>query len=99
MLNLRELREESLMTQAQVAEKMGVTQGYVSKLESKDVMNVGLLVIVRYINAIGGVLDLDISLPQKHIYDSHEIRPCVGANKHRYGRGTNYCVYCGEEKQ
>jgi DNA-binding XRE family transcriptional regulator len=51
---LVELRKERGFTQAQVAERMGVTTGRVSQIESGQVS--GQEVVARYVEALGGSL-------------------------------------------
>ncbi|WP_225447591.1 helix-turn-helix transcriptional regulator [Streptacidiphilus sp. PB12-B1b] len=51
---LVELRKERGFTQAQVAERMGVSPGRVSQIESGQVS--GQEVIERYVEALGGSL-------------------------------------------
>ncbi|MFI9598411.1 helix-turn-helix domain-containing protein [Streptomyces sp. NPDC052043] len=51
---LVEMRQERGYTQAQVAERMGVTKGRVSQIESGQVS--GTDVVARYIEALGGSL-------------------------------------------
>jgi DNA-binding XRE family transcriptional regulator len=49
---LAELRKERGFTQAQVAERMGVTAGRVSQIESGQVS--GQDIVARYVGALGG---------------------------------------------
>jgi DNA-binding XRE family transcriptional regulator len=49
---LTEMREERGYTQAQVAERMGVSKGRVSQIESGQVS--GTEIMARYIQALGG---------------------------------------------
>ncbi|MFC3576793.1 helix-turn-helix domain-containing protein [Streptomyces yaanensis] len=51
---LVEMRQERGFTQAQVAERMGVSKGRVSQIESGQVS--GTDVMARYIEALGGSL-------------------------------------------
>jgi DNA-binding XRE family transcriptional regulator len=51
---LVEMREERGLTQAQVAERMGVSKGRVSQIESGQVS--GTEVMTRYVEALGGHL-------------------------------------------
>ncbi|NNJ06749.1 helix-turn-helix transcriptional regulator [Streptomyces sp. PKU-MA01144] len=53
---LTEMREERGCTQAQVAERMGVSKGRVSQIESGQVS--GTDIMARYIQALGGSLML-----------------------------------------
>ncbi|MFD6433834.1 helix-turn-helix domain-containing protein [Streptomyces venezuelae] len=51
---LVEMRQERGFTQAQVAERMGVSKGRVSQIESGQVS--GAEVMARYVEALGGSL-------------------------------------------
>ncbi|MFJ3333164.1 helix-turn-helix domain-containing protein [Streptomyces sp. NPDC086766] len=51
---LVEMRQERGYTQAQVAERMGVSKGRVSQIESGQVS--GTDVVARYVEALGGSL-------------------------------------------
>ncbi|MDW8807817.1 MULTISPECIES: helix-turn-helix domain-containing protein [Streptomyces] len=51
---LADMRQERGITQAQVAERMGVTKGRVSQIESGQVS--GTDVVARYVEALGGNL-------------------------------------------
>ncbi|MEV6792431.1 helix-turn-helix transcriptional regulator [Streptomyces sp. NPDC051320] len=51
---LVEMRQERGFTQAQVAERMGITKGRVSQIESGQVS--GTEVMTRYVQALGGKL-------------------------------------------
>lgn len=55
---LRELRQFRNLTQCEVAERMGVTIGRVSQIESGEVS--GLDVLERYARALGGFLTVSI---------------------------------------
>lgn len=58
---LRELRQFRNLTQSAVAERMGVTIGRVSQIESGEVS--GLDVLERYARALGGCLTVSINFP------------------------------------
>ncbi|MDX3694324.1 helix-turn-helix transcriptional regulator [Streptomyces europaeiscabiei] len=51
---MADMRQEHGITQAQVAERMGVTKGRVSQIESGQVS--GTDVVARYVEALGGNL-------------------------------------------
>ncbi|GHE62281.1 helix-turn-helix domain-containing protein [Streptomyces capitiformicae] len=51
---LVDMRQERRFTQAQVAERMGVSKGRISQIESGQVS--GTDVVARYIEALGGSL-------------------------------------------
>ncbi|GAA4605714.1 hypothetical protein GCM10023195_20060 [Actinoallomurus liliacearum] len=55
---LAEARKRRGMTQAQVAEIMGVSPGRVSQIENGRVTDVGTEVLTRYVEALGGKLKI-----------------------------------------
>lgn len=63
---LAELRKDRDLTQAQVAERMGVTKGRISQIENGQVS--GQEVIARYVEALGG------HLITAAIFDDGELR-------------------------
>ncbi len=56
---LRELRERAGLTQAQLAERIGVGQRQVSKIEGGDLDNARIGTIRRYLEAVGGGLAVE----------------------------------------
>jgi len=56
---LRELREATGLTQAQLAERIGVGQRQVSKIEHGDLDNAKIGTIRRYLEAVGGDLSIE----------------------------------------
>lgn len=62
LLALYELREAMGTTQGEVAEHMGVSQPYVSKLEARGEMS--LTTLARYLSAIGGRLEVRAVFPE-----------------------------------
>ncbi|WP_066587488.1 helix-turn-helix domain-containing protein [Corynebacterium provencense] len=56
---LRELREQAGLTQAELAERIGVGQRQVSKIERGDIDNAKVSTIRSYLEAVGGALSLD----------------------------------------
>ncbi len=56
---LRELREQAGLTQAQLAEKIGVGQRQVSKIERGDIDSAKVSTIRGYLEAVGGDLVLE----------------------------------------
>ncbi|MFC9911021.1 helix-turn-helix domain-containing protein [Streptomyces sp. NPDC059866] len=63
---LVDMRQERGFTQAQVAERMGVTKGRVSQIECGQVS--GTDVVARYVEALGG------SLVMVAVFDDGELR-------------------------
>ncbi|MFE7836409.1 helix-turn-helix domain-containing protein [Streptomyces sp. NPDC057474] len=63
---LVDMRRERGYTQAQVAERMGVSKGRVSQIESGQVS--GTDVVARYVEALGG------SLVMVAVFDDGELR-------------------------
>lgn len=56
---LRELREQAGFTQAQLAERIGVGQRQVSKIERGDLDNTRICTVRRYLEAVGGELTIE----------------------------------------
>jgi DNA-binding XRE family transcriptional regulator len=57
---LAEMRKAAGLTQAQVAEMLGVTQARVSKIEHGEIS--GIEIVRAYVNALGGTLDVVATL-------------------------------------
>ncbi|QIN30607.1 transcriptional regulator [Brevibacterium luteolum] len=64
---LRELREQAGLTQAQLAERIGVGQRQVSKIERGDLDNAKVGTIRSYLEAIGGGLAIEYVLGDQRI--------------------------------
>lgn len=64
---LRELREQAGLTQAQLAERIGVGQRQVSKIESGDLDSAKVGTIRNYLEAVGGKLALEYVLGDERI--------------------------------
>jgi len=62
--SLKAARKAAGMTQAQVAERMHVNRAYVAQLEGKP-QNVTVSTLVKYTNAIGGMIDVKIASPHR----------------------------------
>jgi transcriptional regulator with XRE-family HTH domain len=58
---LPELRREAGLTQEQLAERLGVTQSWVSQIENET--DVRLSTLAAYVAAVGGQLHLSATLP------------------------------------
>lgn len=56
---LRELREQAGLTQAQVAQRIGVGQRQVSKIEHGDLDSAKIGTIRSYLEAVGGELAIE----------------------------------------
>ena len=56
---LRELREQAGLTQQQLADRIGVSQRQVSKIEHGDIDNAKVGTIRGYLEAVGGGLTLE----------------------------------------
>ncbi len=65
--SLKEARKASNMTQAQVAETIGVSQNRVSRMENGDMDAMGIDSLRRYIAALGGNLTLVADLPSGRV--------------------------------
>src|SRR5699024_2018269 len=64
---LRELREQAGRAQAQLAERMGVGQRQVSKIESGDLDNAKIGTIRRYLEAVGGGLAVEYVMGDQRV--------------------------------
>lgn len=64
---LRELREEAGLTQQELADRIGVGQRQVSKIENGDLENTKLSTIRGYLEAIGGSMALDYVIGDQRI--------------------------------
>ena len=64
---LRELREQAGLTQAQLAERIGVGQRQVSKIEHGDLDNARIGTIRRYLEAVGGGLAVEYVIGDQRI--------------------------------
>lgn len=56
---LRELREQAGFTQAELADRIGVGQRQVSKIEHGDLDNTRIGTVRRYLEAVGGELTIE----------------------------------------
>jgi predicted transcriptional regulator len=64
-LPLHQLRHALLLTQEQIAESLGVSQGAISKMENQSDMLISTL--QRIIEAMGGELELRVRFPQGEV--------------------------------
>lgn len=64
---LRELREQAGLTQAQLAERIGVGQRQVSKIENGDLDSTRIGTIRSYLHAVGGELTIEYVLGDQRI--------------------------------
>lgn len=59
---LQELREAMALTQAQLAGRLGVGQNRVSNIERGDLERVQIDTLRRYVEAVGGVLRVEVEI-------------------------------------
>jgi DNA-binding XRE family transcriptional regulator len=64
---LRELREQAGLTQAQLAERIGVGQRQVSKIEHGDLDSTKIGTIRSYLEAVGGGLAIEYVLGDQRV--------------------------------
>lgn len=64
---LRELREQAGLTQAQLAERIGVGQRQVSKIEHGDLDSTKIGTIRSYLEAVGGGLAIEYVMGDQRI--------------------------------
>lgn len=62
---LAALREKRKLSQRQVAKLIGTSQPYVAKLESGQIKNIGVGTLVKYAQALGGTVSVQIK-PRPH---------------------------------
>lgn len=63
---LAELRSELGLTQIEIADRMGISQPRVSKLEKGDLAQMEVDTLQRYVAALGGQLKITVDLPGHH---------------------------------
>lgn len=56
---LRQLRMQAGMTQQQIADRIGVSQKQISKIETGSIENAKISTLRSYLEAIGGELSID----------------------------------------
>lgn len=64
---LRELRKSAGLSQAELAGRIGVSQRQVSKIENGDLENSKVSTIRRYIEALGGKLEVEYLIGDKRL--------------------------------
>ncbi len=64
---LRELRERAGLTQAQLADRIGVGQRQVSKIEHGDLDNARIGTIRNYLEAVGGGLSIEYVIGDERV--------------------------------
>jgi len=73
-LQLVEARQEAGLTQAQMAERLGVTQSQVARIEKKGYEAYTLTTLRRYVQALGQDFQLEITIThiprQEHVVGS-----------------------------
>jgi transcriptional regulator with XRE-family HTH domain len=62
-IRLQQVREAAGLTQEQVAQRMGVTQANLSRLEHRP--DVKLSNIRKYVEAVGGRLEVSVVMPRR----------------------------------
>lgn len=65
---LRELREEAGLTQAQLAERIGVGQRQVSKIENGDLDSAKIGTIRNYLQAVGGDMAIECVIGDDRVH-------------------------------
>ena len=81
---LADLREERELRQTDVAEKLGVSQANVSRVEGQD--DVYLSTLRRYVEALGGALEINAVFPDQRItltYPNEPRRPDPRASRRK----------------
>jgi transcriptional regulator with XRE-family HTH domain len=73
-LSLADLRQARHVTQVQLAEQLGISQGNVSRLESRS--DVYLSTLRSYVEALGGHLEIAA------VFDKERVAVAVGSSEH-----------------
>ena len=77
---LRELRKQAGLTQAQLADRIGVRQRQISKIECGEFEDLKSSTIRRYLEAVGGNLPIDVTETQRP-QAAHTSRPHAPLDK------------------
>lgn len=64
---LAELRGEVGLTQAEIAARMGISQPRISKLENGDLAQMEVDTLRRYVDALGGRLQIVVDFKDRHV--------------------------------
>jgi DNA-binding XRE family transcriptional regulator len=64
---LRELREAQNLTQVELAQRLGVSQNRISRIEHGDVERSQLDTLRKYVEAVGGRLRVEVELDDARI--------------------------------
>jgi transcriptional regulator with XRE-family HTH domain len=70
---LIELRRQAGCTQAELAERLGVSQGWISQIESETDIHVST--VAAYVAGLGGRLQFTATLPNQQAVDLQELPP------------------------
>ncbi|UCR89164.1 helix-turn-helix domain-containing protein [Mycetocola spongiae] len=65
---LRELREAAGLTQSDLAERIGVGQRQISKIERGDLDNTKIGTIRKYLAAVGGDLSMEYIIGERRLH-------------------------------
>ena len=69
-LQLVEARQAAGLTQQQLAEKLGVSQAQVARMEKRGYDAYTLTSLRRYVNALGKSFSLKVTVEESHAYSS-----------------------------
>lgn len=64
---LRELREASELTQVELADRLGVSQNRVSRIEHGDIERAQVDTLRKYVEAVGGQLRIEVDLGEERV--------------------------------
>jgi len=59
---LRELRQQTELSQVEIAVRLGVSQNRISRLEQGDLERTQIDTLRRYVEALGGEMRVEVSL-------------------------------------
>jgi len=73
-LQLADARHEAGLTQAQMAERLGVSQARVARIEKRGYDAYTLTTLRKYVQALGGGFELDVSTRSKDNPENESLR-------------------------
>ncbi len=65
IVQIIELREKLGLTQAQLAQRMGVSQPFIARIENDEAANLSLETLVKMVKALNGEIEINIRSAKK----------------------------------
>ncbi len=81
VLILKAVREATGISQEELADRLELSQSYVSRLERRS--NVTINTILAVVKALGGSIDITINLPEREPVKFSQIETMLGSNELR----------------